>query len=226
MDYKNRFLELLLENRVLQFGSFKTKSGRISPYFFNSGNFSSGRSIAEVAKCYAHFIRENWGDEVTNLFGPAYKGIPLCVAVSEQLVQLLNRDIGFTFNRKEAKAHGEGGNLVGASYAEHQNVVVVEDVLTGGTSLRETMSLVQGLPVKVLGAIVGVDRMERGQTQLSASKEIEKDFKVPVKSILRLDEIVNRLLAEKVLGKEWIDAGLKVKIDRYFLEYGVRDSSR
>ena len=158
MDFKNKFLELLLQSNVLRFGQFQTKSGRQTPYFFNTGNFSTGRTIQDVATCYSHLIAAEWGASVTNLFGPAYKGIPLCVSTSQSLATLLNRDVGFTFNRKEAKDHGEGGSLVGASYGTPQNVVVIEDVLTGGTSLRETMKLLNGLPIKVIGSAIGVDR--------------------------------------------------------------------
>jgi len=220
-EWKKTFLELLLYSRVLQFGEFKTKSGRTTPYFFNTGNFSSGRTIGSVAACYAQLISKEFGGKVTNLFGPAYKGIPLCVAASQSLAALLDRDIGFTFNRKEQKDHGEGGSLIGASYSEPHQVVVIEDVLTGGTSLRETMHLMRGFPVKVIGCAIGVDRQERGLGEKRAAIEIEKEFNVPVRAILTLDEIVDLLFEREVLGKIWVNADAKKRIDAYRAEYGA-----
>lgn len=217
---KQEFLELLLYSRVLQFGSFRTKSGRDTPFFFNTGLFSTGRTIAAVAKCYATLIAHHFGREVTNLFGPAYKGIPLCAVTSAELAARLGRDIGFTFNRKEAKDHGEGGQLVGASYKEPQNVVVIEDVMTGGTSVRETMRLLQDMPVKVLGVVIGVDRQEKGLGLQRASAEITKDFGLPVRAILTLDEILAGLDGREVLGKKWLTAELRVAIEAYRAQYG------
>jgi orotate phosphoribosyltransferase len=158
----NRFVEILLESEVLRFGEFVTKSGRTSPYFFNTGNIDSGLVLAEAASFYAQKISETFGSEVTNLFGPAYKGIPLCVSVSEKLALKYGRDVSFTYNRKEAKDHGEGGTLVGHSYQPGDKVVIVEDVLTGGTSIRETMDLFRSIDVEVVGAIIGIDRQEKG----------------------------------------------------------------
>lgn len=199
------FLNLLLESEVLRFGSFLTKSGRMSPYFFNTGNIDSGFRLGRAADLYAQTILAEFGSQVTNLFGPAYKGIPLAAVISDRLAQRMNRDVTFTYNRKEKKDHGEGGQLVGHSYQAHDQVVIVEDVLTGGTSLRETMHLLMGLKVNVVGAVVGVDRQEKGISNMSARAEIERDFQIPVRSILNMDQVVAALYNQPVLGKLWID---------------------
>ena len=219
-----RFVEILLEANVLRFGEFMTKSGRLSPYFFNTGNIDSGLVLGEAAKYYAETIKENFGDGVTNLFGPAYKGIPLCVAVSEKLAHLYSRDVSFTYNRKEAKDHGEGGKLVGHDYKAGDKVVIVEDVLTGGTSIRETMDLFKSIDVEVVGAIIGIDRQERGkdvEKAISARKEVEESYGIPVVSIVNLDSIVETLHNKEVSGKVWIDDNTKENIDAYRGKYGA-----
>lgn len=219
-----KFIELLLKSEVLKFGEFVTKSGRISPYFFNTGNIDTGLILSEAAKVYAHTLQEKFGDKPTNLFGPAYKGIPLCVSVSEKLAGLLRRDVSFTYNRKEAKDHGEGGTLVGHSYMPGDKVVIVEDVLTGGTSIRETMDLFKNIDVEVIGAIVGIDRQEKGKNEdssLSARKEVEKEYGIPVVSIVDLDKIIDSLYGQEFLGKVWIDDEIKENIDAYRKKYGA-----
>jgi orotate phosphoribosyltransferase len=203
------FLNLLLESEVLRFGSFMTKSGRKSPYFFNTGNIDSGFRLGRAGDIYAAAVLKEFGSGVTNLFGPAYKGIPLAAVISDRLAQKLGRDVTFTYNRKEKKDHGEGGNLVGHPYSQSKpsldQVVIVEDVLTGGTSLRETMVLMKSLNINVIGALVGVDRQEKGLGTLSARAEIEQDFQIPVRSILNMDQVISSLHNHKVLGKVWID---------------------
>ncbi|MEI8026052.1 MAG: orotate phosphoribosyltransferase [Pseudomonadota bacterium] len=199
------FLNLLLESEVLRFGSFLTKSGRMSPYFFNTGNIDSGFRLGRAADLYAQTILAEFGSQVTNLFGPAYKGIPLAAVISDRLAQRMNRDVTFTYNRKEKKDHGEGGQMVGHQYQAHDQVLIVEDVLTGGTSLRETMLLLTSQKVNVIGALVGVDRQEKGLSNMSARAEIERDFQIPVRSILSMDQVVAALYNQPVLGKIWID---------------------
>lgn len=206
----SRFLELLLESEVLRFGSFKTKSGRMSPFFFNTGNIDSGFRLTKLADIYSEVILEEFGPKVDNLFGPAYKGIPLAAAVSQALARKLQRDVSFTYNRKEAKDHGEGGSFVGRQYLHQEQVLIIEDVLTGGTSLRETLTNLRAKQVQVIGALVGVDRQEKGLGELSARAEIEMEFKIPVKSILRIDQVVSDLYNKTVQGRVWIDdEGLK-----------------
>jgi orotate phosphoribosyltransferase len=219
---KDRFLELLLRAEVLRFGSFQTKSGRQSPFFFNTGRLDSGERLGEACTVYAELIAERFGDRVENLFGPSYKGIPLAVMTAERLARRLGRDVSFTFNRKEAKDHGEGGVLVGRSYAGGEKVVVVEDVITGGTSIGETMPLLRKAGVEVLGVVVGIDRQERGAGADAARREVERTWGVPVHAIITLDDIVERLYDRTVLGKVWIDAPMKDRIDAYVAQYGAR----
>jgi orotate phosphoribosyltransferase len=225
-EYKKSesFVEILLNANVLKFGDFVTKSGRNSPYFFNTGNIDSGLVISEVATYYAESIREHFGTDVTNLFGPAYKGIPLCVAVSEKLANVYGKDVSFTYNRKEAKDHGEGGTLVGHDYAPGDKVVIVEDVLTGGTSIRETMEIFKTIDVEVVGAIVGIDRQEKGKdtsNTISARKEVEQYYGIPVVSIVNLDSIVDSLHNKEVAGKVWIDDSINESIKSYRSKYGA-----
>jgi orotate phosphoribosyltransferase len=220
MTAASRFLELLLESEVLRFGSFKTKSGRMSPFFFNTGNIDSGFRLTKLAEIYSDVILEKFGLNVDNLFGPAYKGIPLAAAVSQALARKMQRDVSFTYNRKEAKDHGEGGSFVGRQYHHQERVLIIEDVLTGGTSLRETLTTLSAKQVQVIGALVGVDRQEKGLGELSARAEIENEFKIPVKSILSIDQVVSELYNKTVSGRVWIDdEGLK-DIKTYRSKFG------
>lgn len=220
---KDRFLQLLLEAQVLRFGSFTTKSGRSSPFFFNTGRFDSGLRLGLAGELYAQVIAAYFGDQVDNVYGPAYKGIPLAVVSADRLAPLLGRDITFTFNRKETKAHGEGGQLVGHVYQGGERVVVVEDVLTGGTSLRETMPLLQRAGVKVLGVVLGIDREERGLGRFSARREIEEEFAIPVVPLLRLQDIVSMLHGRPFHGRVHIDDAMRAQIDTYQAQYGARE---
>lgn len=216
-----RFLELLLKAEVLRFGDFQTKSGRRSPYFFNTGLIDSGERLSAACELYAEAIAEHFGDRVQNLFGPAYKGIPLAVMTASKLAARLNRDISFTFNRKEAKDHGEGGVLVGRAYQGGENVVVVEDVITGGTSIAETMPILSRAKVNVIGLVVGIDRQELGsQVKLSARAEIEQKWGIPVISLLNLDQVIARLHNRPCGGRIWIDDALRTRIDAYRQQYG------
>lgn len=218
---KKAYIERLLASGVLRFGSFKTKSGRISPFFFNTGHIDSGLTLGAVADSYAALIAERFGGAVDNLYGPAYKGIPLAVMTAERLSRLLGRDISFTFNRKEAKDHGEGGLMVGRQYTGKERVVVVEDVITGGTSIRESLPLLRAQKVEVLGLVVGIDRQERGTTQVSALAEVSAAYDLPAHAIVTLDDVVKTLHNQTVLGKVWIDDAIKAEIDAYRAAYGA-----
>lgn len=219
---KQKVIELLLRSNVLRFGEFHTKSGRVSPYFFNTGHIDSAAKINELSSYYAEVLFKKFSSQVTNLFGPAYKGIPLAVSVASSLSALSAKDISFTYNRKEVKDHGEGGVFVGHSYVPGDKVVIVEDVLTGGTSLRETMNLFENIDVEVLGAIVGVDRQEMGVSDVVAKKEIEDKFDIPVLSLVNLDDIVEALHGTVVLDRTWIDDETLVAINSYRDKYGRR----
>ena len=184
--YRRRFLELALDCEALRFGSFRLKSGRDSPYFFNAGRFDSGAALAELGRCYAA-AAEASGIGFDMLFGPAYKGIPLATAMAIGMAER-GRDVPVAFNRKEAKAHGEGGLLVGAPVAGR--VLVVDDVITAGTAVRESLALIAEAGATACGLLVAIDRQERGQGERSAAQEIAADFGIPVTSVATLDDLL------------------------------------
>lgn len=219
------FLKLLLGSEVLRFGSFKTKSGRLSPYFFNTGNFKSGQVLAAVAGIYADVILEKIGDQVDNLFGPAYKGIPLAVMTAHELAKRTGKDVTFTFNRKEAKDHGEGGTLVGHTYQGHEKTVVIEDVITGGTSFSETLPILKHYGIRPIGLIVGVDRQEKGNAgEVSAYAAIAKTWETKAVSIVTIKDVIAELHNKEFAGKVWIDdAGFKAAKD-YLATYGAANA--
>jgi orotate phosphoribosyltransferase len=218
---KEAYIEQLLRSGVLRIGEFKTKSGRMSPFFFNTGELDSGHSLAAVAALYAEAIAERF-PTVDNLFGPAYKGIPLAVMTAAKLSDRLGRDISFTFNRKEVKDHGEGGLLVGRIYKGGEKVVVIEDVVTGGTSFNESIPLVRRFDVQVVGLAVGVDRQERGVgADKSALTEVSDRWGVPALSLVTMRDVVSALHNREVLGKVWIDDAVKARIDEYMRTYAA-----
>lgn len=186
-DYQREFIQFALDHDVLQFGEFTLKSGRTSPYFFNAGLFNTGERLAELGRFYAATIVDS-GMEFDVLLGPAYKGIPIASATAVQLALQHGRDVPWCFNRKEAKDHGEGGLVVGSPL--QGRVVVVDDVITAGTAIREVMELVDGAGAQVAGIVVAVDRQERGKGELSAIQEVERDFGVTVTAIVTLGQII------------------------------------
>lgn len=213
------FIENLLGQGVLKFGSFQTKSGRNSPFFMNFGAVCTARALQKLAAGYVSLAEEF--PSCTNLFGPAYKGIPLAVMLSGGFSVKLGRDVSFTFNRKEAKDHGEGGSLVGKIYDGSEKVIIVEDVLTGGTSLRESLVLLKKYGVTPIAAIIGVDRQEKGTGKVSAREEIENDYGIPVRSVVNLDSILSHLHNRTVQGKVWINDDLFTKIQTYRTQFGA-----
>ena len=193
-DYQKAFIEFAIEQGVLKFGEFELKSGRISPYFFNAGLFNSGKAMASLAKSYAAAI-VNSGVEMDVLFGPAYKGIPLAATTAMALSEWHDRETPYTFNRKEKKAHGEGGSLVGAPL--EGNVLIIDDVITAGTAIREVMALLAEQDgAKPAGVIVAMDRQEKGKGELSAIQEVERDYGIPVISIVKLEQVMNYVAQE------------------------------
>ncbi len=186
-DYKRDFIELALDVGALRFGEFRLKSGRISPYFFNCGLFNSGRSAAALGRAYAAAIQDA-KLEIDLLFGPAYKGIPLAALTAAALADHHQRDLPYCFNRKEVKAHGEGGNIVGAKL--QGRVLIIDDVITAGTAIRESMDLLDQAAAQAAGVLVAMDRQERGQGKKSAMQEVAETYQVPVISIIRLDELI------------------------------------
>jgi orotate phosphoribosyltransferase len=189
-NFRHEFIALALRQRALRFGSFTLKSGRTSPYFFNAGEFSTGGALAALGRCYAAAITDA-GVEYDMLFGPAYKGIPLAVATAVAISNDSGRDVPCAFNRKEAKTHGEGGTLIGAPLAGR--VLIIDDVITAGTSVRESMELIRAAGATPAAVLIALDRQERGQGELSAVQEVERNFGIPVVSVASLTDLINYL---------------------------------
>lgn len=220
--YKGEFIEFLVASGVLTFGDFVTKSGRKTPYFVNTGNYRTGGQLAELGRFYATAARSGFDGKFDNLYGPAYKGIPLAVATAIVLQKEHDWDVSVTYNRKEAKDHGEKGTLIGHQYDGSERVLIVEDVVTAGTSVRESMSiLAANNGPAVAGVIVSVDRMERGTGELSAIDEIAQEFGFPVASIVNVREIITYLHNRTLGRKVHIDDSQKQRMQQYLAEYGT-----
>lgn len=189
-DYQREFLELAIEHGVLRFGEFTLKSGRKSPYFFNAGLFATGAALAALGRFYARTIMDS-GMQFDMLFGPAYKGIPLVSVTAAALAEHHHRDLPWSFNRKETKDHGEGGQLVGAPL--QGRILIVDDVITAGTALRESLSIIRAAGAKPAGLVIALDRQERGQGQKSAIAELHDTEAIEVASIARLEDIIGWL---------------------------------
>ncbi|HKP95726.1 MAG TPA: orotate phosphoribosyltransferase [Fibrobacteria bacterium] len=225
-NLKNAFIEFMLSAGALRFGDFTTKSGRKTPYFINTGAYVKASQIQKLGEFYARAIRSAFGQEVDNLFGPAYKGIPLAVTASMALHRLFDQDVTYTFNRKEPKDHGEGGTLVGYDYASRAagggpcKVVIIEDVTTAGTSVRENMPLISRPGIRPVGLVVSVDRMERGKGTLPALREIEAEYGLKTAAIVNLEDIMAFL--ESGAGDRFLslDPGLPERMRAYKKEYG------
>jgi orotate phosphoribosyltransferase len=186
MDFRQEFIEFALAQNVLRFGEFKTKAGRLSPYFFNAGLFNDGAALDRLSQFYAKAIlASNIG--IDTLFGPAYKGIPL-VAVSALALAQVGKNLPFAFNRKEAKDHGEGGNTIGAPLAGR--VLIIDDVISAGTSVRESVEIILSAGATPCGVVIALDRMERGTGELSAVQEVERDYGIPVVAVATLDDLM------------------------------------
>ncbi|QBH95048.1 orotate phosphoribosyltransferase [Limnobaculum zhutongyuii] len=210
--YQRQFIEFALNKQVLKFGEFHLKSGRISPYFFNAGLFNTGRDLALLGRFYAAALVDS-GIEFDLLFGPAYKGIPIATTTAVALSEHHDRDVPYCFNRKEAKDHGEGGHLVGSPLAGR--VMLVDDVITAGTAIRESMEVIRQHDATLSGVLISLDRQERGRGELSAIQEVKRDYQCEVITIITLDDLVE-YLAEKPEMAEHL-----VAIKAYQNEYGV-----
>ncbi len=227
MSYKEQFIKFMVSAGVLTFGDFVTKSGRKTPYFVNTGNYHTGRQAALLGEYYARCIVEHMeaGDipkDVRVLFGPAYKGIPLCVTTAARLYSDYNMDIAYCFNRKEKKDHGEGGQMVGAKLRDGDKIIVTEDVITAGTAIRETLPLLMAqADVEVCSLIVSVDRMERGQGEKTAIQEIEEEFGIRTYPIVTVREVIDTLYNVPVDGKIVIDDEIRERMENYMQEYCV-----
>ena len=210
--YKKEFIDLALELGVLRFGEFTLKSGRVSPYFFNAGLFNTGYAAARLGRYYAAAIAES-ELKFDMLFGPAYKGIPLAALSAAALAEHQDLDVPFAFNRKEAKAHGEGGSIVGAPLAGR--VLIVDDVITAGTAVREAYQIIAAAGAEVAGLAISLDRQERGQSALSAVQELKQSLGIPVISIIQLNDLISVLEDSRDYG-EYLEPVVK-----YRQEYGV-----
>lgn len=221
-QYKQDFIDFMIDSEVLTFGDFTTKSGRKTPFFINTGKYRTGAQIAKLGKFYAAAIENHYGKDIDVLFGPAYKGIPLVTTTSAAMSERGQGDIAFCFNRKEVKDHGEGGSLVGHKLSDGENVLIVEDVTTAGTSIYETVPVLKAAAdVNVVGLIVSVDRMEKGTGDISAFEQIRNDFGMKTEAIVTLDEVVTYLHNREINGTVLIDDAMKANIDAYRAKYGA-----
>ncbi len=189
-SYQREFLDFALNTGVLRFGEFTLKSGRISPYFFNAGLFNTGNSLAKLGRYYAQAIADS-GIGFDVLYGPAYKGIPLAAVTAAALADHHDMDVPYAFNRKEAKDHGEGGIIVG--HELKGRVLIIDDVISAGTSVRESMDIIEAQGARAAGVVIALDRQEKGKGELSAIQEVERDYNIPVAAIVRLENLVEYL---------------------------------
>lgn len=221
--YKKEFIEFMVRSGVLTFGDFTTKSGRKTPYFVNTGNYKTGAQAAKLGSFYAQAIKEHIKEDIDVLFGPAYKGIPLAVATSMAMATEQGQDINYCFNRKEEKDHGEGGKMVGYKLKDGDNVLITEDVITSGASIRECLpQIMAAAKVNIVGEIISVDRMERGLENKTAIQQIYDDFGFKVYPIVNVKEVIEVLHNNPVDGKIYIDDEMKAKMEAYLAEYCVK----
>jgi orotate phosphoribosyltransferase len=222
-QYKKDFIEFMVRSQALTFGDFVTKSGRRTPFFINTGSYSTGPQLALLGRYYAEALNQHIGDGFNVLFGPAYKGIPLAAAASIALSADFSRNVSFCFNRKEAKDHGEGGEMVGHKLCAGDRVVIIEDVVTAGTSVRESVPLIKSRAgAEVAGLVVSVDRMERGQGSANALDELSEEFGLEAFSIVNLNEVMGYLHNRKIDGAVVLDDEVAGRISEYRREYGCR----
>lgn len=222
--YKKEFIEFMIDCEVLRFGDFVTKSGRKTPFFVNTGFYRSGSQLKKLGEYYAKAIAAAYGTDFDVLFGPAYKGIPLSVATSIALASEFGREIRYCSNRKEIKDHGDTGILLGGPMGENDRVVIIEDVTTAGTSIRETLPIIEAAGAKqVLGLVVSVDRMEQGTVEnKSALMEIEETFGIKTTAIVTMADVIEALHNQPYKGRVVIDDAMMEKIDQYYAQYGVK----
>ena len=211
-DYQKEFIEFAIKNDVLRFGEFTLKSGRVSPYFFNAGLFNSGEALAKLGQYYAAAIKDS-AVKFDVLFGPAYKGIPLATTCAVALYEHQNTNIPYSFNRKEAKAHGEGGNIVGAPL--EGDILIIDDVITAGTAIRESMDIIAAAEANPAGVIIALDRQEKGTGDLSAIQEVEQQYSIPVLSIIKLEHLITYIEGNPDFS-EYLD-----KVKAYRDQYGI-----
>lgn len=215
MNYKKEFIKFMCNSNVLTFGDFVTKSGRNTPYFINTGNYNTGEQINKLGKFYAKCMEEN-NINANVLFGPAYKGIPLCVSVASALYEN-GKNVNYCFNRKEAKDHGEGGIIVGHKLKDKDNVAIIEDVITAGTAIRESLPILKNAAnVNITSVIISVDRMEKGNNEKSAIEEVYEEFGIKVYPIVTINDIIECIENGDIEGNQYLE-----KMLEYRKKYGI-----
>ena len=220
---KRQFIEFMISADVLRFGEFITKSGRKTPYFINTGNYKTGAQSSRLGEFYAAEVQKTCGGEFDALFGPAYKGIPLAVSAAASLYRNHGRDLPYCFNRKEAKDHGEGGSMVGYKPQDGDRVAIIEDVVTAGTAVRESIELFKHVAkVDMKALFVSVDRMERGTRDCSTLDELRQDYGIQVFPIVTVRDVIAFLHNNPVDGRVYIDDGMKARMEDYLAEYGAK----
>ena len=222
-QYKQEFIEFMVDSKVLKFGEFTLKSGRRSPFFMNAGAYVTGAQLRKLGEYYAKAIHDNYGDDFDVLFGPAYKGIPLSVATAIAYSELYGKEIRYCSNRKEVKDHGDVGILLGSSLQDGDRVVIIEDVTTSGKSIEETYPILKAQAnVEIKGLIVSLNRMEKGlDGKVSALDEIKEKYGFDAKAIVTMGEVIEHLYNKPYKGQVYIDDKLKVEIDHYYETYGA-----
>ena len=222
-QYKQEFIEFMVDSQVLKFGEFTLKSGRKSPFFMNAGGYVTGTQLRKLGEYYAKAINDNYGLDFDVLFGPAYKGIPLSVATTMAISSLYGKDVRYCSNRKEEKDHGDTGILLGSKLKDKDRVVIIEDVTTSGKSIEETFPILKTqADVEIKGLMVSLNRMEKGQGEKSALYEIKEKYGFDANAIVTMDEVVEYLYGGAYKGTVYIDEECKARIDAYYEQYGAK----
>lgn len=221
-QYKQEFIEFMVDSQVLKFGEFTLKSGRRSPFFMNAGGYVTGTQLRRLGEYYAKAIHDHYGLDFNVLFGPAYKGIPLCVATTMAISDLYGKDIRYCANRKEVKDHGDTGILLGSKLKDGDRVLIIEDVTTSGKSIEETYPIIKAqADVEIAGLMVSLNRMEKGQGEKSALEEIREKYGFEANAIVNMQEVVEYLYNKPCKGQIYIDDTTKAAIDAYYEKYGA-----
>ncbi|MDR1564239.1 MAG: orotate phosphoribosyltransferase [Oscillospiraceae bacterium] len=219
---KKAFIEFMVRSGVLRFGEFTLKSGRIAPYFINTGNYKTGEQIAKLGEFYADCINDSITGPIDALFGPAYKGIPLSVAAAIALYNKHGRSVNYCFDRKESKDHGEGGSLVGYPIKDGDRIVIIEDVITAGTAIREVLpKLKAAAEVEIAGLVISVDRMERGKSDKTAIQEVYAEFGIKAYPLITARDIIDEIYNVPIDGQIILDDNIRERIETYLKTYGA-----
>ncbi|MBO5197357.1 MAG: orotate phosphoribosyltransferase [Lachnospiraceae bacterium] len=222
-QYKQDFIEFMVDSKVLKFGEFTLKSGRKSPFFMNAGSYVTGTQLRKLGEYYAKAIHDNYGLDFDVLFGPAYKGIPLSVATAMAISELYGKDVKYCSNRKEVKDHGDVGILLGSPIKDGDRVVIIEDVTTSGKSIEETFPIIRAQgDVEIVGLMVSLNRMERGKGEKSALDEIKETYGFGANAIVTMEDVIEHLYNRPYKGSVIIDDAMKASLDAYYAQYGVK----